>query len=86
MKHFCFDQSSSNWTDNYERNRHFLWAEFDFFREIIRQRGYLYLNQIYEYLGVKWNPDEENVCYKDLGEFHIGWGFDDEYKMIVCIN
>ena len=26
--------------------------------------GYLYLNKVYEYLTVKWNPNNENVVFK----------------------
>ena len=26
-------------------------------------RGYMYLNQIYEYYGVKWDPNDDNYCY-----------------------
>ena len=31
--------------------------------ELFNVRGYIYLNQIYEYFGVKWDPNDENYCY-----------------------
>ena len=34
--------------------------------------GYLYLNKVYEYLMVKWNPNNENVVFKkDDGPIRI---------------
>lgn len=30
---------------------------------LFKVRGYLYINDIYEDLGVKWNPEWENHCY-----------------------
>lgn len=30
--------------------------------DLIKYRGYIYLNQIYEMFGVEWNPEWENLC------------------------
>lgn len=31
--------------------------------ELFKVRGYVYLNQIYEFFGIKWNPNDENQCW-----------------------
>lgn len=36
--------------------------------DLIQHNGYVYLNQIYEYLFVGWNPDNDNVCIKKKKE------------------
>lgn len=35
------------------------------FTDIRKAVGYVYLNDIYEHLGIKWNPDNENLCFKN---------------------
>ena len=30
----------------------------------LEHRGYIYLNEIYNELGVAWNPDWENLCLR----------------------
>ena len=45
-------------------NSLYLKAQCQYFQELFMSRGYLYLNYIYESLGVKWNPDWENRCYR----------------------
>lgn len=45
-----------------EWQRMFLRAEEVYFNDLLVSRGYIYLNQIYETLGVKWDPNEENPC------------------------
>ncbi len=35
--------------------------------DYFKKRGYMYISTIYELLGVRWNPEWENLCriYKD---------------------
>lgn len=47
---------------NEEWQRIFLRTEETYFNDLLISRGYVYLNQIYEALGVKWDPNEGNPC------------------------
>ena len=64
METIAFDAHCSAWTPNGEYNRLYLNMQCQYFQELCKYRGYLYLNYIYETLGAKWNPDWENVCYR----------------------
>ena len=44
-------------------NKMFLKAEENLLNDLLNTRGYLYLNQIYEELGIKWDPSKENILY-----------------------
>lgn len=44
-----------------------------YLNEIIRHRGYIYLNQICENMCVEWNPDDENPCIKNDGVDRIAF-------------
>lgn len=43
-------------------NRMFIAQQELYFNDLLKIRGYIYLNTIYEALGVKWDPDWENCC------------------------
>lgn len=49
------------------RNREFNLAYIHriqyYINEVLRVKGYVYLNLIYEHLGAEWNPLWENTCY-----------------------
>jgi hypothetical protein len=32
-------------------------------QDVLKSRGYIYLNQIYEILGIAWDPKQDNHCY-----------------------
>ena len=59
---------------------------------IIWVRGYMYLNQIFESLKLKWNPDGENLCIRGNGEkdeyvtFKIVEETDDGYLIHIHIK
>lgn len=60
-----FDSSNPhfNMTD---RDCNFWWLknEIDYFNNILMYRGYMHLNQVYEEMGLPWNPDNENVLLR----------------------
>lgn len=60
-----FDEYASAWTANREFNVMFLRTSERYINEIAMRRGYVYLNQIFEQLGVRWNPDDENPCIRN---------------------
>jgi hypothetical protein len=57
-----FDKEVREWCDNREYNIMFLRYNENYINDLIRARGYVYLNQIYELLGIKWDPKCENIC------------------------
>lgn len=74
MKTITFDRKSPFWNNNIEVNKQFLHVSVNYLKDYILARGYLYLNTIYEAFGVRWNPDDENICYQaDRGHFSIIW-------------
>lgn len=64
---FLFDKNHIDWEDDLEQNMLSILATFNRVRDIFRFRDYLYLNELYEYFGLGWNPERENECflYKD---------------------
>ena len=64
METITFDVNCVNWSPNGEYNRLYLNTQHQYFQELFMNRGYLYLNYIYEALGAKWNPDWGNTCYR----------------------
>lgn len=58
-----FDRSCAFWLKNYECNTAFLQMQKQHFDEKLLAKGYAYLNDIYETLGVKWDPTRENICW-----------------------
>lgn len=60
-----FDKDNANYNSNSS------WYNFRFLRSIefalqiqLYKNGYLYLNQVYEMLGAKWDPENTNYCFK----------------------
>ena len=65
LKIAVFDKCSVNWTKSRECNIYFLHYVQDYINGVIKHRGYMYLNQICEHLGVEWNPDWDNPCIRN---------------------
>lgn len=69
-----FDKNSIYWNNDNKINEYFLNSQTDYIRDLIKNRGYMYLNQIYEILGIKWEPKYENRCIEDAYfTVVIGW-------------
>lgn len=64
LANITFDKQNTNWTNDQSYNHMFLLMEERYINDLIRSRGYVYLNQIYEALDTKWNPNDENPCIK----------------------
>ena len=65
LKTITFDSNNHNWENSREYNVVFLMTVERYLNDIIRHRGYVYLNEIYEKLNVRWNPGDENPCIKN---------------------
>lgn len=52
-----FNKESSNWNNSKEWNMLFLETTKDYFNDLIKYRGYLYLRDVYEYLSIPCNLD-----------------------------
>lgn len=88
------DKNSSEWDEkDFEFNKLFVIAQQMYIVNRYRCQGYIYLNVIYELLGLNWNPHNENICwiYERDGELEISIiltdisrnkiGFDILYKL-----
>ena len=59
-----FDERASAWLNDDVINKAFLRVQANYIKDLYSFRGYVYLNQIYETLGIEWEPERyENVCY-----------------------
>lgn len=63
IQSFTFDKNSQFWSKNRNENCAFLRATEYAINNRFRYAGYIYLNDIYELLGVKWDPKRENPCF-----------------------
>lgn len=79
-----FDSTSYHWTRDDKSNLFFMRHTMEYCRERLLYRGYLYLNQIYESLGMPWDPDNENVCYRNSETFIVV--FSDTEDGAYCIE
>lgn len=78
-----FDESCAAWTKINILNYQYLLRTCEYLKEVIRAKGYMYLNSIYDAFGAKWNPDWKNICY--LNEFGVTFEVeptDDNYFII----
>ena len=79
----CFDNGCTGWTKSAEMNLMFLRRQQDWANERLKSRGYLFLNEVYDSIGVPrtkagqvvgWVYDEKNPRgdnYVDFGIYNI---------------
>lgn len=91
-----FDSSCGAWERDHEYNMMYLRSEQQYANDRLKARGYLYLNEVYERLGVAgtkmgqvvgWvydpdNPDYDNFVDFGIREFNIG----DENHIMLDFN
>ena len=77
-----FDESCKNWDKDPELNLMFLKRQQDYANEILNAKGYLFLNDVYDMLGIKrtktgqivgWVYDEKNP----IGDNYVDFGIYD---------
>ena len=79
----CFDCGNAGWEDNAEYNLMFLRRQQDYANDRLKARGHLFLNEVYDMLGIPrsqagqavgWIYDEKNPVgdnYVDFGIYDI---------------
>lgn len=72
-----FDQSNLNWQKNAEYNLYFLRVQETFANNRLKARGHVFLNEIYEGLGIPHSRQGALVGWVDDGSNHISFGIND---------
>lgn len=76
-----FGPESTNWASNPEYNRIFIKTQENYMNDLLRHRGHLFLNEVYDSLGVPrtregavlgwvWEDNSSRIVY-DVTEVHI---------------
>jgi len=85
-----FDELSTEWGEESEYNFTFLRAQQNWFHDLLKMRGYVFLNQVYVALGltptsagsvVGWLLDGSGDSYIDFGLFNV-----DDESIIDFVN
>lgn len=75
-----FNKDCAGWSDNAEKNLFFLKRQQDFANELLEANGYLFLNEVYDMLGVPrskagqvvgWVYDKNVIAKVDFGIYTI---------------
>lgn len=79
----CFDETCTGWTRNAEDNKFFLLQQQNWANERLKEKGHLFLNEVYDMIGaqrtragqiVGWVYDKDNQVgdnYVDFGIYNI---------------
>lgn len=79
---FCFDETASGWVRDAERNKFFLMRQQDHANELLQSRGYLFLNEVLDLVGIQrcragqvvgWVYDKSNP----IGDNYVDFGIMD---------
>lgn len=62
VKSIKFDEQNYLWMNDYMFNKALIDSRITYIYEVLRNRGYIYLNTIYETFGAGWNPYDHNDC------------------------
>lgn len=73
-----------------EANYFFVKAELKYLMDVFECRKYLYMNQVFEFLGIKWNPKHENkvLLLEDYAKTDNPFSFkktDDKNEIVIQI-
>lgn len=77
---FCFDETASGWQRDAEANKFFLLQQQDYANEKLKARGYMFLNEVLDMLGIQrtragqtvgWMLNGDGDGYIDFGIFNI---------------
>lgn len=84
-----FNNECTNWTTNGIVNKAFICYQIDYVYDRIRLRGYMYLNEIYDLFGARWDPHDSNDCLiysegKNNFTCSVQQLNDTDYKINIC--
>ena len=80
MYTYCFDETSSCWVRDAERNKFFLLRQQEYANEQLKAKGYLFLNEVLDMVGIPrcragqavgWIYNGDGDGYIDFGIFDI---------------
>ena len=62
-------RKSTEYTSNSGYNAYFLREAEHVMNRVLRERGYMYENEIYQILGLTWDPSKENSLFLAEGKY-----------------
>ena len=73
MMFIKFDETCAGWNKDTDYIMLYLGMQADYIKELFKHRGYIYLNQVYEYFGAVWKPKDHigNYLYLNCIEFEF---------------
>ncbi len=83
-----FDEGNKNWHQNWTYNRQFLKCQEQYANDLLRARGHLLLNDVYDMLGMDRTKEGCVVGWiKGNADDYVSFGFfDDMYKGQLFVN
>lgn len=80
-----FDQTCTSWSKEAEYNRIFLNCQQNYANDLLRARGHIFLNEVYDMLGLPRSKAGSVVGWliSDDGENYVDFGIFDENRQIV---
>lgn len=77
-----FDETSTEYRNNAEMNRLYITAQQNYFNNILHARGFVFLNEVYEALGLPWCDAGQVVGWvlSDEGDNYIDFGIYNAYN------
>lgn len=86
-----FDSSSIYWTKNKMHNRIFLQAQEEYFNHMLRVRGHVFLNEVYDALGFFRTPEGQRLGWLYEKDAYISFGLkadqdEDSYELVFNVH
>jgi len=72
-----FDRNCGTWERDPEYNMMFLKAQQNYANDKLKAKGILFLNEVYEMLGIRWFEDGELISKSKAGQI-VGWVYNPE--------
>ena len=86
-----FDESSVNWSKDQKANLMFLKYQQTYATDLLKKKGTVFLNEVYEMLGIPrsqegcvvgWHYDKKN----SIGDNYIDFGLNDIIKSSIVLD
>lgn len=80
-----FDEMNPNWEKNPEYNLFFLKLQEQWANDRLKARGFLFLNEVYDSLGMRWSQSGQYVGWKlnNGGDNHVDFGLSDVHDDVT---